>query len=117
MLGETVAVLTRRSVGTDEMGDPIYDWDAENVPNVLVRPLQSQELNDALRPDGVRVIYALAFPKTFAGNLNHARVALITRGMDASKPDDALRVTGNTDKTPQSPLLWDRTVEVGRVDG
>lgn len=117
MLGEVVAVLTRRKAGEDEMGEPVYAWDAETVQDVLVRPLQGKELNEALRPDGIRVRYALAFPKTYTGDLSHARVALVARGMDAGKPEEALRVTGNADKTPQSPLMWDRTVEVGRADG
>lgn len=117
MLGEVVSVLTRRRTGEDEMGEPVYAWDAERVPNVLVRPLAGSELGDALRPDGVRVRYVLAFPKSYAGDLSHARVALVERGMDEGDPEAALRVTGNTDKTPQSPIAWDRSVEVGRVDG
>lgn len=117
MLGEPVSVLTRRRTGEDSMGDPVYAWDPERVENVLVRPLQGSELNDALRPDGVRVRYALAFPRSYTGDLSHARVALVARGMDGEDPDAALRVTGNADRTPQSPLAWDRTVEVGRVDG
>lgn len=117
MLGETVSVLTRRKAGEDAMGEPVYEWDAESVENVLVRPLMGSELSDALRPDGVRVRYVLAFPKSYEGDLSHARVALVARGMDADDPDEALRVTGNTDKTPQSPVAWDRNVEVGRVDG
>lgn len=117
MLGEAVSVLTRRRTGEDSMGEPVYEWDAERVPNVLVRPLAGSELGDALRPDGVRVRYVLAFPKSYSGDLSRARVALIERGMDEGDPDAALRVTGNTDKTPQSPIAWDRNVEVGRVDG
>lgn len=117
MLGELVAVLHRRKVGEDGMGEPVYEWDKVSVDNVLVRPLAGSELVDALRPDGVRVSYVLAFPKSYAGDLTHARVALVARGMDGDDPDAALRVTGNTDKTRQSPVAWDRNVEVGRVDG
>lgn len=117
MLGELVAVLHRRKVGEDSMGESVYEWDKVDVDNVLVRPLTGSELSDALRPDGVRVRYALAFPKSYEGDLSHARVALVARGMDGDDPDAALRVTGNTDKTPQSPIAWDRNVEVGRVDG
>lgn len=117
MLGELVAVLNRRRVGEDSMGEPVYEWDKVSVDNVLVRPLTGSELSDSLRPDGVRVRYVLAFPKSYRGALAHARVALVARGMDGDDPDAALRVTGNTDKTPQSPITWDRNVEVGGVDG
>lgn len=117
MLGELVAVLHRHKVGEDSMGEPVYEWNKVSVDNVLVRPLTGSELSDALRPDGVRVRYVLAFPKSYVGDLSHARVALVERGMDEGDPEAALRVTGNADKTPQSPIAWDRSVEVGRVDG
>ena len=54
MLGETVAVLTRRKTGEDEMGEPVWEWDSERVENVLVRPLSGSDLADSLRPDGIR---------------------------------------------------------------
>lgn len=122
MLGETVTVLTRTLTGTDAMGEPTYSWGGEEVANVLVRPLSGSDLADADRPDGVRAQYSLAFPRSWAdgkppGYLAHARVALTDRGMDANDADRALRVSGSPDRTPESPLLWDLSCDVGRVDG
>lgn len=122
MLGETVAVLTRRKTGEDDMGEPVYEWDSERVENVLVRPLSGSDLADSLRPDGVRVSYSLAFPKAWTsgkspGFLTHRRVALVARGMDERDADAALRVSGSPDRTTPCPTAWDTIAEVGRVDG
>lgn len=122
MLGETVAILVRTKTGEDSMGEPVYEWTSEHVDNVLVRPLAGSDLREDLRPDGIRVSYSLSFPKAWTtgklpGFLDHARVALITRGMDETKPEDALRVSGSPDRTIPCPTAWDTTCEVGRVDG
>lgn len=122
MLGETVAVLTRRRTGEDSMGEPVYEWDSEQVENVLVRPLSGADLADSLRPDGIRVSYSLAFPKAWTagklpGFLAHRRVALVARGMDGHDADSALRVTGSPDRTIPCPTAWDTSCEIGRVDG
>lgn len=122
MLGETVAVLTRRKTGEDEMGEPVYEWDSERVENVLVRPFSGSDLADPLRPDGIRVSYSLAFPKAWTagkspGFLTHRRVALVARGMDERDADAALRVSGSPDRTTPCPTAWDTIAEVGRVDG
>lgn len=122
MLGETVAVLTRTKTGTDEMGEPTYEWASETVDNVLVRPLSGADLVDPLRPDGIRVSYSLAFPKAWTkgkkpGFLAHRRVALIARGMDANDADSALMVSGSPDRTAPCPTAWDTVAEVGRTDG
>lgn len=122
MLGEMVAVLTRTKTGEDEMGEPVYEWSAEQVENVLVRPLSGSDLADSLRPDGIRVSYSLAFPKAWTagkapGFLTHRRVALVARGMDERDADAALRVSGSPDRTAPCPTAWDTTAEVGRTDG
>lgn len=117
MLGETIAVLRPSYGEPDEMGQPAVTWSVETVEGALVRPLSGSELNDALRPDGVRVRYAVSLPKGYHGTLGRCRVALVARGMDPADAETAYRVTGPTDETPQSPLAWDRTVEVGRADG
>nr|DAE55126.1 MAG TPA: head closure knob [Caudoviricetes sp.] len=122
MLGETVTVLTRTKAGTDEMGEPIYEWTAETVGNVLVRPLSGSDLVDSLRPDGIQVSYSLAFPKAWTagkqpGFLAHRRVVLVARGMDAKDADSALMVSGSPDRTVPCPTAWDTVAEVGRNDG
>lgn len=118
MLGETVTVLTRASTGTDPMGEPTYEWSALAVPNCLVRPLTGDELSDAQRPDGIRVSYRIAFPKSYEGpSLAHARIALTDRGWDASDVEGALRVSGAPDVSAPCPTDWNMLVEAGMVDG
>lgn len=118
MLGEAVAVLLRRKVGEDGMGEPVYEWESIPVEGALVRPLEGGEANDVLRPDGVRVLYRIAIPKTYGGPpLANARVALVERGMDPSDHENALRVSGSPDITRPCPTKWNMAFEVGRVDG
>lgn len=123
MFGHTVRVLRRRVTGHDTMGEPLYQWDGEDVSNVLVRPLEgAQPAGDVvsdLRPDGVRVKFRLAFPKGYTGSLRHARVA-ITDAPWSQAPDDpekALVVSGDPQPEDPCPTQWDRLVEVGRANG
>lgn len=122
-LGERVAVLTRSKTGTDEMGEPVYTWASEVVDDCLVRPLSGSDLtnsrssSDGMRPDGVLVQYSVAFPKTYKGNLVHARVVLIDRGGDVNDIDAALRVSGAPDRTVPCPTRWNMIAEVGVLNG
>lgn len=117
MLGETVAVLTRTKSGTDEMGEPVWTWAAEQVQNCLVRPLSGSDIDVSERPDGVEAQYTIAFPKTFSGKLTHARIALIERGMDQDDAEAALRVSGAPDITQPCPTEWNMLATVGVVNG
>lgn len=118
MIGERVAVLHRARVGDDAMGEPVHEWRPTVVDGALVRPLAGGEVADALRPDGVRVLYSIALPKAYDGPpLAHARIALVDRGMDAADADAALRVLGSPDRTVPCPTRWDMVFEAGRIDG
>ena len=120
MLGERVAVLRRSMAGRDDMGEPVWEWDAETVENCLVRPLAGTDIEEAARPDGVEAEYAVALPKTYTASmapLRHARVALVDRGMDPGDAEGALRVSGSPDVTRPCPTLWDVVLECGRAYG
>lgn len=114
MIGETIEVLRKTQKGTDSMGEPTYEWVSEQVQNCLVRPLQGADLTDALRPDGVRVSYVVAFPKSYTGRstLRGCKVAFPARSNT-----EPLWVSGSPDITSPCPTEWDTTAEVGRVDG
>lgn len=116
-MGEPVAVLTRRRAGEDAMGEPVWEWGSETVEGCLVRPLAGEDMGRAEAPDGVIAEYSVAFPKTFAGELRHARLALVGRGMDAADPDSALRVSGSPDRTRPCPTAWDLVAVAGRAHG
>lgn len=116
-LGETVAVLTRRKVDEDNLGEAIYEWTSQNVEGVLVRPIQRDDIGDEERPNGIRVQYSLSFPKSYSGPpLEHARIALLDRGM-AEDPNEALQVSGRPDILRPCPTKWNMIVKVGRVYG
>lgn len=123
-LTQTVRVWTRTATGTDPMGEPAYAWAHEDVGGVLVRTGTSGGVDDdGLRPDGVRVSFALSFPKGYdVTALSGCRVTLLDQryGMDQSETDGwatALIVSGQPYPQVPCPTSWDNLVEVGRVDG
>lgn len=126
-LTQTVRIWTRSEVGTDPMGDPVYEWASHDVAGALVRPIKGSELERGdeasdLRPDGVRVLFAIALPKGYGGPpLRHARVTLLEPryGMDCTAEGwrTALAVSGDPEPTIPCPTPWDTIVEAGRTDG
>lgn len=120
MMGESVCVLRRRIDGRDDMGEPVYAWEPETVDDVLVRPLSAQDCEDPKRPDAVRASYTLAFPKAYtahAAPLAHARVALVSRGMDPADAQAAYRVIGSPDIVRPCPTKWNMNVKVASANG
>lgn len=120
MIGERVAVLRRREAGRDEMGDAVWEWDAEEVSGCLVRPLSGSDVPDPLRPDGVVAEYSVALPKAYTATmrpLRGARIALVERGMGARDAEAALRVSGSPDRTVPCPTAWDVVATAGRSHG
>lgn len=124
-LTQTVRVWTRVRAGSDPMGEPTYEWSPTDVSGVLVRPAAASDMERGdsasdLRPDGVRVRFAIAFPKGYDGPpLRHARVTLLhpRYGMDPDDPASALAVSGDPAPTVPCPTPWDMIAEVGRTDG
>ena len=125
---DDVRVWARTRVGTDPMGEPTYSWSHVDVHGVIVNEVTAQSMRQGdtlsdLRPDGVRVLYRLAFPRDYDGpDLRHARVTLLreTYGMDASVTDGwrtALVVSGDPRHNPARPTRWDMLVDVGYTHG
>lgn len=114
MLGETVTVWRKSQTGTDCMGEPAFSWEAEEVCNCLVRPLSGGDLADALRPDGVRAAYEIAFPKDYEGRGDLRGCKVTFRDMDEGQ---ALLISGSPGITRPCPTEWDTTAEAGRTDG
>ena len=118
MIGEAVAVLHRAMAGEDVMGEPVWEWSQTLVGGALVRPLFGEEVAGALRPDGVRVLYSIALPKSYDGPpLAGARIAGLHAPVDEGDAAGALRVSGAPDRTVPCPTRWDIVFEAGRVDG
>lgn len=119
---DMVRVWNRFVERTDPMGEGEYGWSYTDVRGVAVKngagaDMQRGDAASDLRPDGVRVLYTLAFPKGHGLTLRHARVTLLDRGMDPDSWEDALVVSGDPRPQRPCPTRWDTIAEVGRTDG
>lgn len=63
MKGITVILYERVKTGEDPFGDPIYEEQATEVPNVLVAPASSEDIAEQLQLYGKHAVYTLAIPK------------------------------------------------------
>lgn len=108
--GETVIVGFPEEKGRDSLNNPIIEWEDVEVSNVLVCPVTQSDMSEADRPNAVRVVYNLHFPKTFTGSL---------RGCKVNVRGEWLGVVG--DPRPYTdanvPGSWNMPVEVGVFDG
>ncbi|MCC2031827.1 hypothetical protein [Microbacterium allomyrinae] len=110
MEGETVVVRRRTQTGTNRHNQPIYDWQPEDVDNVLVAPGPRADLGEDRRPDGTTIAWTLYFPKTFTGSLRGAQISV--RG------EPPAPVIGDPKPYPDdTPTEWNMPVELERTDG
>lgn len=61
--GITVTLINKVESGVDGFGHPVYTEKRTNVDNVLVVPLTSTEVADALNLTGKKAVYNIAIPK------------------------------------------------------
>lgn len=111
MKGEAVTVVFYRDGVADAFGSPVRSELARQlVSPVLVAPGPRQDVTASNRPDGVEVAFTLHFPKAFTASL---------RGCDVKVRGELFRVIGDprTFTISDTPTLWNRVVEVSRVDG
>lgn len=77
--GIPVTLYEKEQVGTDALNAPVFHETPVIVENVLVSPLSSQEVTDALNLYGKRAEYELCIPKCDAHEWENRRVALFGR--------------------------------------
>lgn len=65
--GITVTLLNNIQSGIDAFGHPMYTEKKVIVKNVLISPLSSTEIADALNLTGKKAVYNIAIPK---GDMN-----------------------------------------------
>lgn len=109
--GERVTVRFRvAAAGGGVLGEDVFEVDERDVENVLVIPGARADLSGADRPEGVRVVFNLHFPKTCTGSL---------RGADVQVRGQWYRVIGDPQPyTPENtPGAWNLPVEVEAVRG
>lgn len=68
MNGITVTLYDRTETGTDALNHPIYSETAVTVGNVLVAPVDSQEILETYNLTGRRAEYQLGIPKGDTNN-------------------------------------------------
>lgn len=61
--GETVILHCKVQTDTDPFGRPIYTETSEDVPNVIIAPMSSNEQIAAYDLTGKKVVYQLGIPK------------------------------------------------------
>ena len=74
LAGETVHIL--RPEFDYSTGDAVATWSRERVDGVLVGPASTSGIADAMRPEGTRTVYRLAFPKGYSRSLRGCRVEI-----------------------------------------
>lgn len=111
IVGEPVVVSRREQVGVNGHNQPVYEWVAETVDDVLVSPGARTDIPDTARPDGVVVAWTLHFPKGYAASLANARVSVRGGAAGDVVGDPQHYTEANT------PTRWSLPVEVTRADG
>ena len=109
--GETVEVVSRQKVGTDALNSPIFEWVSEGeVEDVLVAPGSTSDVEGSIRPDGVEVVFTLHWTKADVRSLKGKRVKV--RGESFAVIGDPQPFTD-----ANTPGVWNRPVQAGKVDG
>ena len=111
IVGESVTVLSRQKTGVDALNSPVYGWVSEgDVENVLVAPGSTSDVDGSIRPDGVEVVFTLHWPKADVRSLKGKRVKV--RGESFAVIGDPQPFTD-----ANTPGVWNRPVQAGKVDG
>lgn len=61
--GITVMLVNQIQVGVDEFDNPLYEYQEEEIDNVLVSPSTSDDIATSLDLYGKKAVYTLAIPK------------------------------------------------------
>ncbi|MCD8211913.1 MAG: hypothetical protein LUC17_02680 [Oscillospiraceae bacterium] len=110
--GETATLYRKVSTGTDEMGEPIVEWAAEELDNVLFSQAYENEnyIIDGTRPDGTIDTATLHVPKTFTDSLKNCEIEV--QGARWTVIGD-----GKGYMPENTPGPWNRPIKLRRVDG
>lgn len=61
--GITIILINEKKTGEDAFGTPVYTLEETEVNNVLVAPVSTDEVTDALKLYGKKAVYHIAIPK------------------------------------------------------
>lgn len=107
--GITVILFEKTKIGTDEFNKDIYEEIPVEVENVLVAPVNCDEVNSSTNLVGKKATYTLAIPKGDSHNWENARVDFFgeswkTIGFPIGGIDQLI------------PLGWNKKVTVKRYE-
>lgn len=72
--GITIKLITKEKTGEDPFGSTVFSYVEQEVENVLIAPVSSQEVIDKLTLYGKKAEYTLAIPKGDTHNWEDAEV-------------------------------------------
>lgn len=107
--GIPVTLVNLVKTGTDPFGADVVAEKATVVDNVLVAPLNSDELVNELNLTGRRISYILGIPKGDSHNWENAIVEFF---------DDRFKTVGSPTQGIEDmiPLQWNKKVKVERIE-
>ena len=108
--GITVTLYERTQTSTDAFGRPIYTETPVEVENVLVAPVDDQEVLQTLNLTGKRARYQLGIPKGDTHEWENRRVAFF---------GEEWRTIGHPTEGIEAllPLSWNKKVKVESITG
>lgn len=107
--GITVILYSKKKVGKDPFGSPIYEEVQEPVDNVLVSPTLSDDVTNQLSITGRKAVYTLGIPKGDTHNWENQKVEFFGQGWKTfGIPTEGIE--------SMIPLEWNKKVLVERYE-
>lgn len=110
MNGISITLYDRTITGVDALNHPIYTETAKTVNNVLVAPMNTNEVLDTYNLTGRKAVYQLAIPK---GDTNDW-----TAGKRVAFWGESWRIIDIPEEGIEDliPLAWNKKVRVERYE-
>lgn len=107
--GQTVILYDKQQTGTDPIGNPVYSETAEEIADVLVVPVSSEESIQDTNLYGVSTVYWLFLPKGDAHEWRHKRVSFFNADWQTvGEPIQYIE--------ENVPLRWNKKVRVAHYE-
>lgn len=108
--GEPVTIRRKITIGTDDFGAELVDYQGETIDNVIIAPATSSDLSDDLRPNGVKIMYTVHIPREYTESLKDTE--FLIGGQWLRSVGDPQPYRDYVFKMP-----WNRGVSVGVTNG
>ena len=108
--GISVTLTERTQTGVNEINEPVYEETEVTVENVLVGSPKTDEIADAFKLYGKKLVYTLYLPKGDSHNWEDAKVTFYGRTFRTF----GLPMTLIEENIPEA-VLWNTRVQVEAV--